>query len=185
MSIGFALALLFAAGWLPVFVFRTETWRDVLPVYTPSERFWVTATPVLLTIHFAAGCLILSTTADVPAWRALAGAGLFGLGLAVWFWARSAIAPLDVRLSPDQPPREFRRDGPFGLVRNPLYFACLLALAAPVVATGAPALVASYALCLVALWVRAVQEERRLHAQLGGVYADYCREVKRLIPFVL
>ena len=32
--------------------------------------------------------------------------------------------------------------------------------------------------------IRAEQEERRLHAQLGPAYADYCRTVKRLIPFV-
>ena len=38
--------------------------------------------------------------------------------------------------------------------------------------------------CCVALIVRAAQEERRLHAQLGSVYAEYCRSVKRLIPFV-
>jgi protein-S-isoprenylcysteine O-methyltransferase Ste14 len=39
-------------------------------------------------------------------------------------------------------------------------------------------------LCGVALMVRAVQEERRLRAQVGAPYDAYCRAVKRLIPYV-
>lgn len=185
MTTGILLAVLFTTGWLPVFLYRTESWREVLPVYAPGERFWVVAAPVCVSLHFAAGCLVLSTAEHVAPWRALAGVVLFTLGLAVWFWARAAIAPLTTRMLPDQPPAAFRRDGPFGLVRNPLYFACLLALAAPMVAAGETALLATFGLCVLALWVRAAQEERRLHEQLGARYAEYCREVKRLIPFVL
>jgi protein-S-isoprenylcysteine O-methyltransferase Ste14 len=52
------------------------------------------------------------------------------------------------------------------------------------VATFNPWLLASYTVCAVAIGVRALQEEKRLRAQLGAQYEDYCREVKRLVPFV-
>ena len=47
-----------------------------------------------------------------------------------------------------------------------------------------PLCVLTFALSSVGLIVRAVQEERRLRVQVGPPYDDYCREVKRLIPFV-
>jgi protein-S-isoprenylcysteine O-methyltransferase Ste14 len=65
-----------------------------------------------------------------------------------------------------------------------LYFGYLLATAAPVAATPNRWLAVSFALCAMMLAVRAVQEERRLRAQLGAQYDDYCKDVKRLVPFV-
>jgi protein-S-isoprenylcysteine O-methyltransferase Ste14 len=69
-------------------------------------------------------------------------------------------------------------------VRHPLYFGVLVVSAAPAVAAGRLFLLCTYLMCVVAIVVRALQEERRLHAQLGSEYASYCRDVKRLVPFL-
>jgi protein-S-isoprenylcysteine O-methyltransferase Ste14 len=59
-----------------------------------------------------------------------------------------------------------------------------VASAAPLIVAPRPLLIVTFAACFVALSVRAEQDERRLHRQLGTTYAEYCRTVKRLIPFV-
>lgn len=184
MTIGYALALLFTVGWIPVFVFRGETWSGALPEYEPDERIWVVLSFAILTAHFAFGCYSATATAGIPGWRVLASAAVFLAGVCVWLWGRSGIGPLSVRRLPSQSPSEFRRDGAFALVRNPMYLGTLIASAAPPLATPKPALLLGFALCAFALSMRALQDERRLHRQLGPVYAEYCREVKRLIPFI-
>ena len=140
-------------------------------------------TPILVAVHVTLACILVSRS-EPPLWRATAGAGLFVAGAAFWFWARLQIGPLRTTRLPDEPPIRFRRDGAFGIVRNPLYFGYLLAAAAPALVAARPVLLVTLAACCVALIVRAAQEERRLHAQLGSVYAEYGRSVKRLIPFV-
>jgi protein-S-isoprenylcysteine O-methyltransferase Ste14 len=184
MSLGFGLALLFSLGWLPVYVFRAESMHDAFPAYRSAERLWVVVAPVVISAHFAIAAVTLSAMADIPPWRALLGTAVFGGGIGFWLWGRATIGPLRQRRLPEEPPLRFRRDGPFGIVRNPLYLGVLIAASAPVVVAQTPALVATLTLCGCSLAIRAAQEERRLHAQLGPAYAAYCREVKRLVPFV-
>ena len=73
-------------------------------------------------------------------------------------------------------------DGPYRLVRNPLYLGSWLnafALALLMPASGAIFMLlvfTAYVLRLV------MQEEKHLAAQLGQPYADYCAHVPRLLP---
>jgi protein-S-isoprenylcysteine O-methyltransferase Ste14 len=184
MTINVLLSIVFGLGWVPLFVFRAESLEESLPSYRGSERFWVLMAPVILAAHVSASCLALNFMPAISAARAIVSLLVFAAGIAFWLWARAAIGPIRVRRLPEQPPERLRRDGPFGVVRNPLYFGVLVAAAAPALAAGEPLLALSYALSVVALTIRAVQEERRLHAQLGPAYAEYCREVPCLIPFV-
>jgi protein-S-isoprenylcysteine O-methyltransferase Ste14 len=184
VTLGILLSVLFGLGWVPLFVFRAEALGDALPSYRGGERFWVLAAPVILAVHVTASCLVLSLTPEIPAVRAGISVLVFAAGIAFWMWARATIGPVRIRRLPDQPPERLRLDGPFGVVRNPLYFGVLVAAAAPALAAAATLLAVTYASCVAALVVRAVQEERRLHAQLGPAYEAYCREVRCLIPFV-
>ncbi|HVO26980.1 MAG TPA: isoprenylcysteine carboxylmethyltransferase family protein [Candidatus Margulisiibacteriota bacterium] len=184
MSLGIALGLAFGLGWIPLFVCRAEAVTEALPSYTPSERWWVTLTPALLAMHMVGVCVAMSLTADVTWAAAAAGVALFGSAIAFWFWGRLMIGPLRVRRLPTEPPLRLQRRGAFGLVRHPLYLGYLLAAAAPLAVVPRPLFVLTFVLSSVALVVRAMQEERRLRAQVGTPYDDYCREVKRLIPFV-
>jgi protein-S-isoprenylcysteine O-methyltransferase Ste14 len=178
------LAAAFTLGWLPLFVFRSETVSEAFPAYGSGERFWVLATPALIAAHVALSCHLVGSRAQIPAGRAALSLLLFAAGVGFWLWARRTIGPLRVRRHPDQPPARLRRDGPFGLVRNPLYLGTLTAAAAPALATGRLLPLSTFAACVGALVVRSVQEERRLHEQLGEEYAEYSRAVKRLVPFV-
>lgn len=179
-----ALGALFGLGWIPLFRYRAEHLPAALPYYSAAERFWVFAAPVLLGLHVTSACLLISFATRPAVLPTLLGLALFGAALRFWFRARAQIGAYDRRPLPDDPPPTLRRDGPFGLVRNPLYFAYLLAAAAPALVAGRLSLLFTWLACFVALAVRAAQEERRLHAQLGPEYADYCRAVKRLVPFV-
>jgi len=184
MTASVLLSLVFGFGWLPLLVFRTEAPAAAMPHYAGRERFWVLAAPALIALHVTASCITLSITAAVPLWRGGLAVALYLSGLSFWIWARASIGPMRRPRLPDEPPARLRRDGPFGLVRNPLYLGVLVMASAPVIAGACVLLLPSLALCFAALAVRAAQEERRLHEQLGPEYADYCGQVKRLIPFV-
>lgn len=184
MSLGIALGLAFGLGWIPLFVCRAEALTEALPSYTPTERRWVTLTPALLALHMVSVCVATSLTAHVTCAAAAAGVALFGSAIAFWFWGRLMIGPLRVRRLPTEPPLRLQRSGAFGIVRHPLYFGYLLGAAAPLIVVPRPLFLLTFALATAALVVRALQEERRLRAQIGAPYDDYCREVRRLIPFV-
>jgi protein-S-isoprenylcysteine O-methyltransferase Ste14 len=174
----------FALGWLPLFLFRVEATRAALPFYTRAERFWVRLSPIILTVHISTACSVLSFGSELNSRRLVLGSVIFGAGLAFWFWGRLLIGPTQVRRLPQEPPRQFRQDGAFGLVRHPLYFSVLVMALAPVVATGSVVLLTTFSPCAIAIAVRATQEERRLRLQVGAAYDDYSRRVKRLVPFV-
>lgn len=183
MNAGLLLAFGFALGWIPLYVYRTEAMRDALPYYSAVERRWIWLAPTLVALHMTLASILVSFS-DPPPGRTAIAITVFAAGIAFWFWARTQIGPLRTTRLPDEPPRELRRDGPFGLVRNPLYLGYLVVAAAPVIAAGRSILLFSYAACFAALAARTEHDERRLHRQLGERYAAYCREVKRLIPFV-
>lgn len=178
------LGALFGVGWIPFFAFRAEAMAAAMPYYSARERLWVRVAPLLVALHVTVACGAVSTLRIVPPGRGALGIALFAAALAFWLYARRQIGPLDTRPLPDEAPPTLRRDGPFGLVRNPLYLAYLVAAAAPALVAARPFLALTWLAAFAGLAVRATQEERRLHAQLGPAYAAYCREVKSLIPFV-
>lgn len=182
--IAIALGAAFGLGWIPLFRFRAEALRVALPHYGRAERFWVRAAPLVIGAHVTLACALVSALPALPPVRTAVAVLLYLGALAFWFRARVQIAPLDRRPLPDDAPPTLRRDGPFGLVRNPLYLAYLVAAAAPALVAGRPLLLLTWLAAFAALWIRAAQEERRLHAQLGAAYAEYCREVKRLVPWL-
>jgi protein-S-isoprenylcysteine O-methyltransferase Ste14 len=184
MSAGIALALAFTAGWLPLFFLRTENVAEAFRLYRPAEQATSVITPVVLTLHMGLGCLFTSLTSPLPPLRTATGTLLFFAGVGFWLWGRASIGPWRTRRGPDRPPLRFRRDGPFGWVRHPLYFGLLLSSAALVIVTARSFLLLTLAACVITLDVRARQEEARLRAQVGTDYEAYCREVKRLVPFV-
>jgi protein-S-isoprenylcysteine O-methyltransferase Ste14 len=179
-----ALAVLVVLAWGAVFVCRVEPLGRALPAYGRAERFWVLFTPAVLTLHFAVFCVSVTTGAQVGFWRGLGGAALFAGGVGFWFWGRTAIGPVRLQRVPEDPPLRFRRDGPFAIVRNPLALGVLVAAAAPLVAQPDPVFAVTFTAGAAGLAVRTGQEERRMRAQLGSVYAEYCRDVKRLLPFL-
>jgi protein-S-isoprenylcysteine O-methyltransferase Ste14 len=179
-----ALSAFFGLGWIPLFAFRAEALQDALPYYAGRERFWVRTAPLIVGAHVALSCALVSFVAPLPPLRTALAIALYLGAVAFWFRARAQIGPLGRRPLPDEAPPALRRDGPFGLVRNPLYLAYLLAAAAPAIVAGRAVLLLTWLAAFAALAIRAAQEEHRLHVQLGAAYAAYSRDVKRLIPFL-
>lgn len=184
MSAGVALGVFFTLGWAPFYVCRAEPHRAALPFYSRTERFWVQLTPVILSLHVTAACVTTTWTPVIPAASGVLAVAVFVMAIAFWFWGRMMIGPLRTRYLPQEPPRRFRVDGAFGVVRHPMSFGYLLAASAPLLVARRAFLLATLALSFVALAIRAVQEERRLRTWLGPSYEAYSRSVKRLIPFV-
>lgn len=177
------LAFGYALSWVPIHVYRVEEHRQALSQYEGGERLMSRLTPAAITLHVILACILFSLEPPPRGLWLAAGLGLHFAGMAFWWWSRAAIGPLSLRRLPQEPPLEFRRDGPFGIVRHPLYSSYLLLCAAPV-AAGHALLLPTFALMAAALAVRAVQEERRLRQQVGPAYDEYARRVKRLLPLV-
>jgi protein-S-isoprenylcysteine O-methyltransferase Ste14 len=177
------LAFFFALAWLPLFMIRTETLSAALPLYSRSERLSVYGARIFMSIHMTVACVWVSLI-EAPSWRTITGCTIFVSGIAFWLWTRVAIGPVRVRTLPTDPPVRFQRNGPFGVVRNPLYFGLLVSAAGPAIVIGAPLPFVTLGLAAIVFAIRAHQDEARLHALVGEAYASYCRDVKRLVPFV-
>ncbi len=111
-------------------------------------------------------------------------------GAAVLVLAGAAVAAASgARLGPDLTPRVeppegavLRTDGPYAVVRHPLYAGLLAA------ATGAAVLrrraepLAALAALSVVLHLKAGAEEARLEQRFGAAYRDYAAGTPRLVP---
>jgi protein-S-isoprenylcysteine O-methyltransferase Ste14 len=75
--------------------------------------------------------------------------------------------------------------GPYALVRNPIYLAYLILLAATCLGFGhARNLVYVIPVYLIGAALRILREERVLREHFGADYDTYAARVKRLIPFI-
>jgi protein-S-isoprenylcysteine O-methyltransferase Ste14 len=75
-------------------------------------------------------------------------------------------------------------NGPYALVRNPIYAAVILFSWASVGAFPNPTSIGLRLVVTAGMLVRIVFEERELRAHFKDQYAAYRQRVKRLIPFV-
>lgn len=184
MTIGIALTTLFTLGWIPLYAIRAESIDEALPEYGRRERVAVVLSAFIMSIHVALTCTWVVLSRSIPTWAGVLSAVVFLSGIGFWIWARTMIGPLRITRRPEETPRVLHRHGAFGVVRNPLYLGMLVAAGAPLIAAPRPYLGLTYVLCCLVLGVRALQDEARLIDQLGTPYEDYCREVKRLVPFL-
>lgn len=112
-----------------------------------------------------------------------AGAVLFALGLAATLWAQIAMGD-SWRVGVDPGERtELVTDGPFALVRNPIFAGMLpTSLGLVLLVPNVAALVGLLALLLaLEIQVRVVEEPYLLRSH-GRAYADYAGRVGRFLP---
>jgi protein-S-isoprenylcysteine O-methyltransferase Ste14 len=112
------------------------------------------------------------------------GLGLTILGLAIAIWARVILGgnwSATVTVKKDH---ELVRNGPYALVRHPIYSGALLALlGTAIVFHGIRGLLA-FAVALLALRLKSLCEEVFMTEQFGAEYTEYRKKVKALVPFV-
>jgi protein-S-isoprenylcysteine O-methyltransferase Ste14 len=75
------------------------------------------------------------------------------------------------------------RDGPYRLVRHPIYSGILLGMFGAAVQESAIRCFVGVALCLLSFWLKSRGEEGFMVESFGEEYVQYRREVKGLVPF--
>lgn len=115
------------------------------------------------------------------------GWALFALalaGLAFTWWARLTLGDLWSSTVQRKDDHRLIEEGPYRLVRHPIYTGLILALGSFAAQLATPASLAGAAALAFSFWVKARLEERFLSAQLGeAAYADYRRRTPMLTPF--
>jgi protein-S-isoprenylcysteine O-methyltransferase Ste14 len=77
------------------------------------------------------------------------------------------------------------RQGPYAIVRHPIYSGFLLGMLGTALALGEWRGLAGLALAFIGWGTKSRMEENFMAGQFGSAYIEYQREVKALIPFVL
>jgi protein-S-isoprenylcysteine O-methyltransferase Ste14 len=106
------------------------------------------------------------------------------VGCAVAVWARGLLAENwggRIALKEDH---ELIRTGPYAVVRHPIYSGFLLGLLGTAISLGEVRGFIGVALAAAGWLLKARVEERLLSEHFGVDYLGYCRETKRLIPYV-
>jgi protein-S-isoprenylcysteine O-methyltransferase Ste14 len=151
-------------------VLRTLVFTIFVPgFWTVLVPYWVVGRRARLDLRGAAiaGCLLIAAGVAVYVTCAFWGFALPGKGTP---------APID-------PPKKLVVEGPYQLVRNPMYWSVLLVILGEALAFRS--LVLAEMGCVffacTALFV-AVYEEPLLRQKFGAEYETYCRQVPRWIP---
>ena len=110
-------------------------------------------------------------------------AALALLSLALFIWAAAAMGANWSLVARTRADHKLVRDGPFALMRHPIYVALFGMLAATAIALGhAPNLIVAAPLYIVGTLMRVGSEEKLLRVAFGEAYEAYARRVKRFIP---
>ena len=173
--IGILIKKLQQARWTKGAVALPRSWQDLCTV--PE--------PYLLGVTTAALWLGREVPAD-PSLAELsrAGAGalvaLLAIGLMLWVLRTFPSVSTGHYVLHDQ---QVVSEGPYGLVRHPLYVAAYLVWAAVAIGFGSlAALGVTVAYVIPGYWIYMRAEERMLLAHLGDAYARYREEVGMVVP---
>lgn len=171
---------------------RTGSWGVRGVSGSPGSAEWTAGVLFLASIALAVAGPALEAADAIGPIGALdehgvhaAGGALFAVGLVATFGAQLAMGT-SWRIGVEESERtELVSDGPFAIVRNPIYSAMLPAVAGLVlIAPSVPAL-AGWILLLLALelQVRVVEESHLLRTH-GDAYSSYAARVGRFVPGV-
>jgi protein-S-isoprenylcysteine O-methyltransferase Ste14 len=113
---------------------------------------------------------------------ALAGVALLAAGLVLHGWARRTLGPMWSGVVQVRAQHALVEDGPYRLVRHPIYLAGLLLAGGTFLAHPSPATACLGAGFSAGVLLKARLEERALRAALGPAYARYAARVPALVP---
>ena len=153
-------------------VLRTVIFTIVVPgFWTVLMPYWLLPRGAGPDIHGLVGWCSISLI--------IAGTGLY-VDTAFWGFAlRGGGTP-----APIDPPKKLVVDGPYGVIRNPMYWAVTLVILGEAALFRSIALVVEAILLFTAasLFVL-LYEEPALRRKFGAEYDEYCRRVPRWIPW--
>lgn len=120
---------------------------------------------------------------DAPAWLKIAAQALVSGGylLSLWVVGVNRFAARTIQVEAGQ---KVIADGPYALVRHPMYFGMLGMLLCVPVALGSYVALPVFALFVPVIVFRLLNEEKVLRQELPG-YEAYCEKTRfRLVPYV-
>lgn len=123
----------------------------------------------------------------IPHVEALAWTGvvLCVAGFAFCIWARFTLGRNWSGVVTLKGGHELITNGPYALVRHPIYTGLLSMFVATVIVLGHVAGIIGAPFVFVSLWIKLRYEEKLMLEKFPVEYAAYQQRVKRLIPFVL
>jgi protein-S-isoprenylcysteine O-methyltransferase Ste14 len=123
----------------------------------------------------------------IPHLEALAwiGAVLCVAGLLFCVWARFTIGRNWSGVVTLKGGHELITNGPYALVRHPIYTGLLTMFVATVIVRGHVAGIIAIPFVFVSFWIKLRSEEKLMLEKFPNEYAAYQQRVKRLIPFIL
>jgi protein-S-isoprenylcysteine O-methyltransferase Ste14 len=112
--------------------------------------------------------------------------GLMSATVALFHFSTLAMGKTWALVARTRADHELVQDGPFRIVRNPIYVALFLFMVAMAVAYGHTAnLILGVPLFALGTWMRVSQEEVLLRRMFGAEYDAYAARVSRFVPGVL
>ena len=123
----------------------------------------------------------------IPHVEALAWTGvvLCVAGFAFCIWARFTLGRNWSGVVTLKRGHELISDGPYALVRHPIYTGLLTMFVATVIVLGHVAGIIALPFVFMSLWIKLRYEEKLMLKQFPNEYTAYQRRVKRIIPFIL
>jgi protein-S-isoprenylcysteine O-methyltransferase Ste14 len=182
-----AAVVLFAAGWGPVCLLRSERFSERRAVAAPDERRAMLNAIAAVGVHVTLAELALTDpgAGPVPESRLAIGMLVFLVGLAFWMLARHTLVAVGGVLDPAVPPPTLVTTGPFAIVRHPLALGMVILALGPAVAAATALTWVSFAAVVVTLGRRCLQDEDELSAAFGATYERYAETTtSRLLPLV-
>lgn len=161
-------------------VARRERW------YSRLGHLVMMALALILLFKRSTGISVLEAR-FIPEYNGIAWAG-FGItivGCAFAVWARVFLGSNWSATVTLKQNHELVRQGPYAVVRHPVYSGFLLGMLGTALTLGEVRGLIACAIAFAAWFVKARTEEKFLAEQFGEAYAGYCRQVKQLIPCVL
>lgn len=180
-----AAVVLFVAGWLPVFLLRSERFHARRAVATPEERRSMWNAAAAVTVHVTLVEMQLAHgEAPIPAAQLTVGLLVFAVGLAFWLLARHTLVGYGRLLDPSEAPPALVTTGPFAIVRHPLALGMVILALGPAIAAGHVITWASFGAVILAMARRCLQDEIELVETFGDDYARYAETTSRMIPLL-
>jgi len=121
----------------------------------------------------------------LAAWPFWLGLSITAAGMLFSVWARMHLGRNWSASVTIKQGHELITNGPYALVRHPIYTGLLLAFLGTGLALGDWRGLLAFALATAALWRKLRFEERWMRQQFGDAYAAYSKRVAGLVPFIL
>jgi protein-S-isoprenylcysteine O-methyltransferase Ste14 len=182
---------LFIALWIAFIVY----WRVMAASVKTTARLEPTASRVVRVLLIAAA-IVLWIFPPPVAWLRFrvwpsdlltfwVGVALTFAGLVFTVWARVHLGRNWSSAVTVKQDHELIVNGPYALVRHPIYSGLFVALLGTVLAVGKVSAVVAFALFTIAQLYKLRLEEKWMREQFGATYVAYSSRVAALVPFVL